>query len=70
MTVTNNTTAWIKATKSNSGGNCVEVRRHSGSVEVRDSKDRGTGSVLQFTPAEWDAFLDGAKSSEFDHLCG
>ena len=67
MTIAN-TTPWTKATKSNSGGNCVEVRRHSGAVEVRDTKDRGTGHVLQFTPAEWAAFLDGAKNSEFDHL--
>lgn len=34
-------------------------------VAVRDSKDR-TGPVLVFTPAEWSAFIDGAKANEFD----
>lgn len=63
-----NTTPWIKATASGgNGGSCVEVRRHDEMIEVRDTKDR-EGPVLRFTAAEWDAFLDGAKGSEFDHL--
>ncbi len=61
------TTPWVKARKSNGGGSCVEVRRHDGAIEVRDSKDR-SGPVLRFTSAEWDAFLDGARGREFDHL--
>ncbi|MBT8225181.1 MAG: DUF397 domain-containing protein [Dactylosporangium sp.] len=65
-----NTTPWIKATKSGgTGGNCVAARRHDGMIEVRDTKDvAGTGPTLRFTYAEWDAFLDGAKRTEFDHL--
>lgn len=64
-----NTTNWIKATRSGgNGGNCVEVRRHNNMIEVRDTKARGNGPVLRFTAAEWDAFLNGAKESEFDHL--
>lgn len=63
------TTPWIKASKSGgNGGQCVEVRRHNDMIEVRDSKDDGTGPVLRFTPAEFDAFLDGARRREFDHL--
>lgn len=30
---------WIKAKRSGSDGQCVEMRRHGGVVEVRDSKD-------------------------------
>jgi hypothetical protein len=65
----NTTTPWIKATKSGgNGGACVEVRSHGGAIEVRDSKDHGDGPILRFTPAEFDAFLDGARRGEFDHL--
>ena len=63
------TTPWIKAAKSGgNGGQCVEVRRHDATIEVRDTKDRGTGPTLIFTVAEFDAFLDGARHGEFDHL--
>lgn len=61
------TTQWIKASRSSNAGACVEVRRHDGMIEVRDSKDR-LGPVLRFTGPEWDAFLDGAHNGEFDHL--
>jgi hypothetical protein len=36
-----------------------------GVVAVRDSKDPA-GPALVFTPAEWDAFVGGAKDGEFD----
>lgn len=61
------TTPWIKASASDAQGTCVEMRRHGGGVEVRDSKNPD-GAVLGFTPAEWAAWLDGAKNGEFDHL--
>jgi hypothetical protein len=65
------TTPWIKATKSGgNGGSCVEMRRHDGMIEVRDTKDGGAGPVLSFTAAEFDAWLDGARKGEFDHLLG
>jgi hypothetical protein len=48
----------------------VELRRRDGIVEVRDSKQRGDGPILEFTPAEFDAFLDAARHGEFDHLLG
>jgi hypothetical protein len=60
-------TPWIKATRSGPQGDCVELRRHTGAVEVRDSKDPD-GPVLRFTPSEFTAWLDGAKQAEFDHL--
>jgi len=59
-------TPWAKATRSGgNGGQCVEVRRHDGAIQVRDSKDPD-GPVLTFTAGEWDAFLDGARKGEFD----
>jgi Domain of unknown function (DUF397) len=58
-------TAWRKSTRSNDGGNCVEVAKTSGAVAVRDSKDP-TGPVLVFTPDAWRAFIDAAKQGEFD----
>jgi hypothetical protein len=60
-------TSWVKATRSGVQGDCVELRRHSGGVEVRDSKDPH-GPVLRFTPSEFTAWLDAAKHAEFDHL--
>ncbi len=62
------TTSWIKAAKSTANGSCLEVRRHAGMIEVRDSKEHGKGPILRFTAAEFDAFLDGARNAEFDHL--
>jgi hypothetical protein len=35
-----------------------------GDVLVRDSKDPG-GPVLRFSRLEWQAFLDGVRSGEF-----
>lgn len=61
-------TDWMKARKSGgNGGACVEARRQSGAIEVRNSKSPEAGSV-HFTLEEWDAFLDGAKKGEFDRL--
>jgi len=60
-------TPWIKAARSGDQGACVEMRRHDGAVEVRDSK-HPDGPVLRFTPREFAAWLDGARNAEFDHL--
>jgi hypothetical protein len=69
---------WRKSTFSgNNGGDCVEVAEltsgsenaHPGHddalIAVRDSKDPD-GPKLFFTPAEWDAFLNGVKANQFD----
>jgi Domain of unknown function (DUF397) len=67
--MTTDTTPWVKASRSGgNGGNCVELRRHDGRVEVRDTKDQGAGPILRFTDAEFAAFLHGATHGEFDHL--
>jgi len=61
------TSPWIKSSFSGGSENCVEQRRTGDLIEVRDTKDR-TGPTLQFTPAEFAAWLHGAKAGEFDHL--
>jgi hypothetical protein len=58
---------WIKSSFSGDQGACVEQRAHNGMIEVRDTKDR-SGPVLRFTEAEFRAWLQGARSGEFDHL--
>ena len=60
--------AWRKAQRSVGNGACVELAPLDGMVAIRDSKDP-SGPVLVYTPAEWHAFLHGAKTGEFDDLC-
>lgn len=57
---------WVKSSLSYSNGACAEVADlPDGRVGVRHSKDP-SGPVLRFTPAEWHAFLGGARNGEFD----
>ncbi|WP_328468799.1 DUF397 domain-containing protein [Actinoplanes sp. NBC_00393] len=57
---------WRKSRRSDGGGNCVEVSfAADGTIGVRDSKNR-TGPVLEFSTAEWEAFLGGVRDGEFD----
>ena len=59
---------WTKSSLSFSNSNCVEVARlPDGTVGVRDSKNPDA-AILRFTPAEWQAFLGGARRGEFDSL--
>lgn len=58
------TNEWRKATRSNTNGACVEVRKTADAVEVRHSKNPD-GEVLSFTFAEWDAFTGGVEDGEF-----
>ncbi|MEU5941726.1 DUF397 domain-containing protein [Micromonospora sp. NPDC047548] len=52
---------WRKSTRSNNGGNCVEVADNlPGIVGLRDSKDP-TGPMLTFTPMAWATFVQAAK---------
>jgi len=58
---------WFKSSYTNT--ECVEVHMPNDPTDdvwVRDSKDKGEGPMLKFNPAEWRAFLAGAKDGEFD----
>ena len=60
-------TGWHKSTLSSGGDNCVEVGLgDDGTIGVRDTKQRGEGSVLVFFPEEWEAFVGGVRQGEFD----
>lgn len=53
--------SWVKSTYSGpTGGNCVEVASLRGGIAVRDSRNP-SGTALMFGPAQWDAFVSGAK---------
>jgi hypothetical protein len=56
---------WRKSMVSDTGG-CVEVAFAQGSVGVRDTKDGGTGPILEFNEREWRAFIAGVAAGEFD----
>jgi len=57
---------WKKSSLSAYNGNCVEVAGLTDDrIRVRDSK-HPKGAVLNFTPAEWDAFIGGVYNGEFD----
>lgn len=58
---------WLKANRSTANGACVEIASTVGKVAMRDSKDP-EGPILVYTPAEFSAFLDGARNGEFDHF--
>jgi uncharacterized protein DUF397 len=57
---------WRSSTESAAtADSAVEVAMLEDGVALRDSR-RPDGDVLFFTPAEWDAFVGGAKDGEFD----
>ncbi|MFJ8687328.1 DUF397 domain-containing protein [Micromonospora wenchangensis] len=52
---------WRKSTRSNNGGDCVEVADNlPGVVGLRDSKDP-SGPTLAFAPRAWTRFLASIK---------
>lgn len=58
---------WLKAQYSTVNGQCVEVASTVDKVAIRDSKDPN-GPILVYTANEFRAFLDRARSGEFDFL--
>ncbi|MGH3195767.1 MAG: DUF397 domain-containing protein [Streptosporangiaceae bacterium] len=58
---------WRKPKYSTGNGECVEVARTHGTVDVRDSK-RPDGPMLSYPAATWRSFLADAKLGDFDVL--
>lgn len=59
-------TGWRRSSFCGPNGPCVEVKINDyGDRLVRDSK-HPLWQGLRFTPAEWDAFVQGVKAGEFD----
>lgn len=57
---------WFKSSYSANGQSCVECAKlPDGGMALRDTKHRD-GAVLRFTANEWQAFLAGVLSGEFD----
>ncbi|WNI18142.1 DUF397 domain-containing protein [Actinacidiphila sp. ITFR-21] len=55
---------WRKSNVSGETG-CVEVALGLPMVGVRDTKDRGTGPILAFSPVAWTSFLQGLACGDF-----
>lgn len=62
MTLDLSRATWRKSSRSNTGGNCVEVAPMSQTVAVRDSKDPA-GPQLSVGTAAWSAFLAGVATA-------
>lgn len=56
---------WRKASRSQSGDDCVEVAALGPSVLVRDSRDHSAG-VLALDSAQWNALLSAVHSGDLD----
>ncbi len=58
---------WRKSSYSSYAGQCIEVAAGlaDDTIRVRDSKNP-RGGVLNFTSAEWDAFISGVRNGAFD----
>ncbi|TDC72880.1 DUF397 domain-containing protein [Micromonospora sp. KC606] len=58
---------WRKSTRSNNGGECIEVADNlTGIVGLRDSKDP-TGPALTFRPEAWASFVTAVKHGSYRH---
>jgi hypothetical protein len=56
---------WRRSSRSDDAAACVEVAVLDNGFAVRDSR-YPEGPALFFTPAEWQAFVGGARDGEFD----
>jgi Domain of unknown function (DUF397) len=58
---------WVKAKRSGSNGQCIEIASAADKIAIRDSKDPD-GPILVYTPGEFKAFLHGTQNGEFDRF--
>lgn len=52
---------WKKSSRSGSQGQCVEVRQHADTVQIRDSKLGEASPILDLDPATFTALLADIK---------
>lgn len=58
---------WFNASSSNDGS-CVDVQQLAdGTIQTRNSNTPEQG-IIEYTPAEFRAFVLGAKAGKFDHV--
>jgi len=57
---------WVKASASTNTGDCVEMRRREGCVQVRDSKAGEGGNILTLSAASFAVWIEAAQRGEFD----
>ncbi|MFL6145864.1 MAG: DUF397 domain-containing protein [Labedaea sp.] len=53
---------WIRSSRCNPSGNCVETNRGPAVVSVRDSK-AGSAATLTFERASWSTFVTSCRSA-------
>jgi hypothetical protein len=53
----------MKSSSFCNNGSCVYVGTDGTNVKVSNSR---LGAKMTFTPAEWDAFIEGVKAREFE----
>ncbi len=66
--MTTDPTTWVKASRSNGTGACVEMREHEAAIEVRDTKALGAGPSLKLSPVAFASWVKAAKRGDLDHL--
>lgn len=55
---------WRKASQSSSsGGECVEVADHDGTVLLRDTKQPAHTPIHEYTPTQWRTFITALKTT-------
>jgi hypothetical protein len=59
---------WRKSSHSGVSQNCTEMSADERIAGVRDTKQHGQGTVLEFPAAAWRAFLNETKSWRLDWL--